>query len=154
MTEARARELAPDVSTGLALSTTHVRGDCRPKPVASMPAEGAGACAGVADPDCARERAALRVFVVPVNVSVPVSEGCGGGFAAGDLAPHAVADRRASAGGELVIAVPAGGYRVYLGKDDTCAACGLDGVGAEACLVEVRAGKVTARDLVFDEATH
>lgn len=147
MTEARARELDPAVTTGLGLSATEVFGDCRPLP----PPEMEQAC-GAPNPACARERAPLRVLVVPVNRSIARSDACPSGVEVSALLPHAVADRRASAGGELVLALPPGRYLAYLSRDDRCAACGAEADGA-GCLIDVEAEAVTTRDLVLDRST-
>ncbi len=148
MTQARASEIAPDVSTGLALSTTFVFGDCR----ATELGEGEATCATVANPACKRQREGLRVLVVPVNVSVAHAPGCGGARAS-DVAAVAIVDQPASDSGEIVITLPPGGYVVHLarqGESEGCTACGAD-VGG--CLVEVPEPGVAVRDVVLDRAT-
>lgn len=151
MTEARARELAPSVSTGLALSTTHVRGDCRPR--ASTDPAPTDACGRVHDLACLRTRAAMRVFLVPTGVSVPRSSSCSAGSDVAALAPLAVLDASTSEAGELVAAVPAGLYVLFISADDRCAVCGLASSDA-GCVAEVPRGHLLVRDVVLDEAAH
>lgn len=148
MSEVRAKELDPNVTTGLALSATHIFGDCGPTEIDESPED---PCAGVR-PACVSERAPLRVLVLPVNQSIPRSEGCASHVAVLDLAPRAIVDRRAAESGELVLALPAGRYLVYLSRDDRCAACGIEAQGT-GCLADVAGGSVTARDLVIDRST-
>lgn len=147
MSPARARLISPEVGTGLALSTTHIHGDCRPRPASEVPL---GPCG---DPRCRRERAALFVTVVPANSSVPLAAECGDAPRAEALAPLAAASGFASERGEIVFPLPEGAYRPFLSRGQTgCAPCGDPGEGV--CLVEVEAGEVAARDLVLDEAAH
>ncbi len=148
MTENRARELDPTLIEGFAVSTTYLAGDCTPKPQAVSECGGADA-----DPYCTEGRAALRVLLVPVNVSVPRSSDCGGGYAVADLTRLSVFDQRSSDAGELTAHLGAGRYAIYVSKDDRCAICGLSDAGT-ACLIEVPKGGILARDLVLDEATH
>lgn len=149
MTEARARVLAPEVDTGLAVSTTSIHGDCRPRDEDPSPPR----CDGEVGALCVRGRAALRVQVVPVNVSVPLSRRCGRGAEAGALAALAAADGWSSAGGELVLALAAGRYTVHVSEAEGCAYCGSASSG-ETCEVDVESGRVSTRDLVLDRATH
>jgi hypothetical protein len=144
MTPARASALAPEVRTGLGLSATWIRGDCRPRDPDAVPVDACGA--GL----CLRTRAPLRILVVPANVSVPLSPACGGAPRADALAPLAVVDGVASPQGELVVAVPPGVYSPYLVAGAGCAPCGDPGAGA--CAVVVEDGAVATRDLVLDEA--
>lgn len=148
MTELRARELDPTLVEGVAVSTSYLAGDCSPKPQAISEC-------GTADPDpyCTEGRAALRVLLLPVNVSVPRAPECEGGFAVADLTAVAVLDQRSSDAGELTAHLVAGRYAIYVSQDDRCAACALADAGT-ACLVEVPKGGILARDLVLDEATH
>jgi hypothetical protein len=147
MTAARAKEIDPTIQTGLALSTTHVFGDCRP----ADPATPAGTCGD--DGPCARRRSPLRVLVLPVNVSVPIAERCDPELAVEDGAEAAVFDGHASDQGELVIAMDPGTYALFLSSDDRCAACGLTQEGG-VCTVDVLSGRLTVRDLILDRATH
>jgi hypothetical protein len=149
MTENRAREIDPTVTTGVAFSTTYVFGDCRK----DQPQTATDKCGTTFNPACVKERRPLRVFVLPVNTSVPVSERCPGAFAVEDLARIAVLDARASEGGEIVDAVAAGRHTVEVSSDDRCAACGLTD-GGMGCLVDVTEGRLTIRDLVLDESAH
>jgi hypothetical protein len=146
MTSARAKEIDPGVETGIAVSTTHVFGDCRPGDP-----EAPSACG---DTDlCARRREALRVFVVPVNVSMPVAERCDPALSVEDAAEVAVFAGSASDQGELVISLEPGRYTLLVSADDRCAVCGLLEEGG-ACTADVERGKITVRDLVLDRSTH
>lgn len=146
MTSARAAQIAPGVATGLAVSTTHVFGDCRPIEVGES-----SSCE--TNPLCARDRVPMRVFVVEVNQSIPVDPDCGGAFDVAALASRAAFDGRASDDGELVVGLEAGHYTVYASADDRCAVCGFTASDG-SCRVEIFSGRVTARDLVVDEAAH
>lgn len=150
MTERRAHQIDPAVVTGLAVSATHVFGDCR---AIEPPRSTAATCAVATNMACARARAPVRLLAVPVNMSIPLSPECEGRFSVSDLIPRALADRRASKDGELVIALPPGRYTIYLSLDDRCAACGLEAQRA-ACLVEVLLGQVATHDLVLDQSMH
>lgn len=149
MTAARAAELEPTVATGIAVSTTHVTGDCRPIEAGGVAVE---ACAESVNPACSRTRSALRLLVVPTGASVPIAPECGGGFSAAGAALVAVLDRRSSDAGELVVYLPDGTYRLLLTADDRCAVCGLSADGGP-CLIDVFDGKISARDLLLDEAS-
>ncbi len=151
MTEARARQIEPEVMTGIALSTTYVFGDCRPG--AATGGVDTSACEVVTKPACARERRAMRVLVLDVNQSVPVGDGCDGGYAVSALAERAAFDATSSDGGEVVAALPEGHYSVFVSADDACATCGIVTVEG-TCEVAVARGRVTARDLVVDVSTH
>jgi len=146
MSAARAAVIAPEVRTGLGLSVTHVSGDCRPRPVAQVPA---GPCG---DGRCRRARAPLEVLVVAANVSVPLDPRCEDAPNAEALRALAADARVASEVGEVVFALPAGTYSPHLVASDGCAPCGDPGAGA--CAVRVEDGQVAARDLVLDEASH
>ncbi len=137
MTPQRARSLAPSVTEGLALSTTRSRPPCPD-----------GLERSACDlPPCGPVRAALRVFVVPSGVSVPVGD-CEAGLPVGPLSERAVADSVASDGGEWVHELPAGAYRVALAEPGAaCARCGPP--PSRGCLLEVLPGRVTARDLLL-----
>jgi hypothetical protein len=147
MTEARGRELAPMVMSGLALSTTRVSGDCRPKP----PDPSAADCLS-SNLDCQRLRSPLWVAALDTNQSVPLDPSCGGDFLWADAARLAVSTGTASSGGELVLAAPAGRLRVLLSADRRCATCGIVGQG-QACMADVLAGHLTPLDLVVDGST-
>jgi hypothetical protein len=147
MTPARAKAIDPSVTTGLALSTTRVFGDCAPR---SEPEEAAACQAG--QDRCVSERAPLRVFAVPVNRSVVRSDACKSGVAVADLAPLALVEGHASSAGELVRSAAAGRYLVYLSEDGRCAACGVEALG-EGCMLDVVFGEITARDLVLDRSS-
>lgn len=141
MTEARAKELAPAISTGVAVSTTEIRGDCRTT-TATVPA-----CGEL----CARRRAPFQVWAVAANVSIPSRPACGPTPRELDgLTPHR---GTASAEGELVLALPPGRFSLYLAQGGECAACGLERDGA-GCSVDVQSGTLTVRDLALDRATH
>lgn len=142
MTEARAKMLAPHVSTGLAVSTTHVYGDC-----AAEEAPDPKAC-GLPE-RCAKERGPFHVYVVSANGNLPKSDACPDGYATSDI--EAVAHQQASAAGEQVFELSPGRYGVLMSVDGLCAGCGL--AGAPTCLLDVVAGQITARDLVLDRAT-
>lgn len=149
MDEARARALDPGLVTGLAASTTYVRGHCAP----GRPTEDdEDLCGARADLACSRERAPLRVILIPLGTSVPRSARCDGAYAVDELERLAALDARASEAGELVARVPAGSYALYLSADDVCASCGVGEAGA-GCAVEVSEGGVTVRDLVLDVST-
>ncbi len=149
MTAARARALDPSLRVGLALSVTHATGDCRPRPVGSMPP--ADPCLGPMAGLCDESRAALRVLVVPSGRSVPLDESCPNGFAVTDVAARAAAAGAASAAGEWVSALPPGSYAVLLSADGRCAACGA-GTGLDACVVTVPPDGIVSADLLLDEA--
>lgn len=141
MTEARAKEIDPATSTGVAVSTTEIRGDCRTT-TATVP---------VCGELCARRRGPFQVWAIAANVSVPSHPDCGPAPAELDgLTPHR---GTASALGELVLSLPPGRYSLYLAQGEDCAACGLERDGA-GCSVDVQAGTLTVRDLVLDRATH
>lgn len=145
MTAARATEIAPGIETGIAVSTTYIFGDCRAEEMDAL------LICGSAE-RCAKQRRALRVFVVPLNTSLALGE-CAPALSVEDMAMKAVVDMATSEGsGELVVDVEPGRYTVYVTKDGRCAVCGLS-EQAESCVVEVIGGRVTARDLVLDEAT-
>lgn len=144
MTAGRAMALAPQVETGLAVTTTEIYGDCREKPMS----EEAG-CPG--DEACARVRAGLTVYVAPANQSLPNGSSCGKAFEVEGLAPHLVAQTPAPQG-EVVVTLAPGTYLALLSVDGLCADCGSFGAG-EPCVVEVRRGQVTLRDLVLDRST-
>ncbi|MCA9551492.1 MAG: hypothetical protein KC933_15760 [Myxococcales bacterium] len=146
MSPARAAILAPEISTGLALSTAWIRGDCRPRPPDSAPTDDCG------DGLCLNSRAALRVLVVPADVSVPLAPACAGAPLADALVSAAVVDAESSPQGELVVELPPGLYSPYLVGRGGCAPCGDPGGGA--CAVLVTDGAVATRDLVLDEAAH
>lgn len=149
MSEARARSLDPGLTTGLAASTTYVRGDCRP----GRPTEDdEDLCGARADLACARARAPLRVLLVPVGTSVPRSARCEGAFSVEALVPLALLDARASPAGELVARLVAGRYSLFLSADDVCASCGL-GEADSGCVLEVPAGGIAVRELVLDVST-
>jgi hypothetical protein len=146
MSSARAKEIDPTIETGLAVSTTHVFGDCRP----ADPTQPTTTC-NAAGP-CARERQALRVLAVPVNVSVPIAPECEPALAVEDAAEEAVLDARASEEGELVAALEPGRYTLLISSDDRCAVCALAEQGG-ACTIDITAGSVTVRDLVLDRSS-
>jgi hypothetical protein len=148
MTEMRAHEIDPSVTTGIAVSTTWVHGDCTAVP----PPKNTPVC-GDENLACARVRAPLRVLLVPVNTSVPTSMDCPQRFVVAELAMQATLDQKASAQGELVVEVGAGRYTIYISSDDRCASCGVVAVGS-ACTIDVAFGQLTVRDLVLDESTH
>jgi hypothetical protein len=148
MTEIRAHAIDPSVTTGVAFSTTHIFGDCRsdqPKPKST--------CGTEANPACAMDRAPLRVLVVPVNMSVPLSSDCPGAYRVRDLENVAVVNALASDAGELVKSVDPGRYQVAVSADDRCAACGLAEQGM-GCFLDVVPSRLTVRDLVLDESAH
>jgi hypothetical protein len=147
MTVSRAETLDPSVTTGIAVSTTHVYGDCRPvdDPLAPPPTcDQSG--------PCARERQSMRVFLTPVNQSVPLSDLCPGGIAVSDLEANAAFAGRSSEDGELVASIAAGRFTLFVATDDRCAVCGLAG-DAGACVVEITEGRITTRDLVLDRSS-
>ena len=146
MSAARAKEIDPTIETGLAVSTTHVFGDCRP----AEPTEPASTCN--TDGPCARERQALRVLVVPVNVSVPIAPACDPTLAVEDASAASIFDGRASEDGELVVALDPGRYTLLISSDDRCALCALAEEGG-ACTIDITAGNVTIRDLVLDRSS-
>lgn len=149
MSAPRARRLAPEIETGLALSTTLIRGDCRPSSV-SAPSS-VDECGRPASP-CAVERAPLLVWVVETNVSVPIGATCSEGSPVASLARLAVRSSTASAAGELVLSLDPGFYSVFLaGEGDRCAPCGL--ADQARCRVEVSPRQVAVRQLVLDRAT-
>jgi hypothetical protein len=147
MTENRARELDPSIVEGIGVSTTLISGDCRAVML------GVPKCHAEANPQCFEGRVSMRVFLLPVNVSVPRSESCGDRFANTDLQALAIVDARSNDGGELTAHASAGRYAIYVSNDDRCAACGLADAG-DACLIDVPTHGVVARDLVLDIATH
>lgn len=149
MTAAQANRIDPSVTTGFAASTTYVFGDCRPVAATGVTT---AVCEGDDDSICARERRPLRVFVLPVNQSVPIDEACGDGASVDELASRAVIDAKASEKGELVVALAAGHYLVFTTVDERCGVCGLS--GDDGCRIEVVDGRITARDLVVDASTH
>lgn len=144
MTAGRAMALAPGIETGLAVTTTEIYGDCRQKP----PSEEV-ACPG--DEACAKVRGGLTLYVASANQSLPNGSTCGDAFEVDGLAPHLVAQTPAP-GGEVVVALAPGTYLALLSGDGACADCGSFGAG-EPCVVEVRRGQVTLRDLVLDRST-
>ncbi len=148
MTPARAKEIDPTIDTGLAVSTTHVFGDCR----AMDSAPSTGRCGG-SDGRCAREREPLRVQIVPVNVSVPIAPACAPAFDVDDLSQVAVFDGDASDRGELVIRLDPGRYTLYVSADDRCAVCALTDEGG-ACSVAITRDSVLVRELVLDQSSH
>jgi hypothetical protein len=148
MSAARAKEIDPAIVTGLAVSTTHVFGDCRP----GDPAASVSVC-GMSTGPCARERAPLRVFVVPVNVSVAIGEQCAPAFSVDDTSAPAAFDGYASDLGELVVPLESGRYTLFISADDRCAVCALSEEGG-ACTVDIQSGVVTVRELVLDRSTH
>ncbi|MEQ9501995.1 MAG: hypothetical protein RIT81_34305 [Deltaproteobacteria bacterium] len=151
MTEARARKIDASVSTGIALSTTYVYGDCRPS--ASQGGVDTASCEVVTMPACARERRPMRVFVLDVNQSVPVGDGCDGGYAVAELSERAALEVTSSDElGEVVATLDAGFYSVFVTADDVCAVCGIVTIEG-TCEVEIAPGRVTARDLVVDVST-
>jgi hypothetical protein len=146
MSESRAMEIDPTIETGLAVSTTHVFGDCRDRaPTTPL-------CGKTAGGACASERQALRVLVLPINVSVPIAEACDPAFAIADAAEVAVVDQLASEDGELVAALSPGRYTLLISADDRCAQCALVEEGG-ACTVDVLGGSITVRDLVLDRSS-
>lgn len=151
MTAARAKQVDPSVTTGIAVSTTYVYGDCRPG--ASMGSVDTAKCEVATNPACARDRRSMRVLVLDVNQSIPVAEGCDGGYAVSALAEHAAVDRASSEMGEMVAPLPEGHYSLFVSSDDVCAACGIVTIEG-TCEVEIVRGRVTARDLVVDVSTH
>ena len=112
------------------------------------------ACDGIPCGDglCLNSRAALRVLVVPADVSVPLAPACAGAPLADALVSAAVVDAESSPQGELVVELPPGLYSPYLVGRGGCAPCGDPGGGA--CAVLVTDGAVATRDLVLDEAAH
>lgn len=147
MTENRARELNPSITTGVALSVTLVTGDCR---APEAPVESDLAC-GSAATLCRRERAALLVLLVPINTSVPASAECDGAPAVDALRRLGAIEATASSAGELVVAAPAGRFTLYVSSDGRCAVCGLaEEVGT--CLVAVPDGGLAVRDVVLDRS--
>lgn len=144
MSVERARMLAPQVETGLALSTTHIFGDCRAGEVPVLDACGKSIGA------CAQERGPLRVLVLPVSQSVPLDPACPKGASIADLTPRAAFDGRSSEVGEAVIPLAPGTYSLHLSHDDQCASCGVS--QAEGCLFEVRFGEIQIAPLVLDRA--
>ncbi len=136
--------LAPEIETGLAVTTTEIYGDCREK----VQSEEVG-CPG--DEACAKVRAGLTLYVAPANQSLPNGSSCGDAFEVEGLAPYLVAQAPAPEG-EVVVALAAGTYLALLSVDGVCADCGSFGAG-EPCVVEVRRAEVTLRDLVLDRST-
>ncbi len=145
MSLARAAELAPGVTTGVALSTALRATAC--------PVSGPDGGAPVADPcgqdACGALRRAVEVLVVPSGVSIPRrSEGCL--RTREDLDGLAVARGTSSELGELVLALETGDVSLFLVDPVTgCAACGRVEVG-EGCAVRVPARGLVVRDLLLD----
>lgn len=149
MTELRAKEIDPSVVEGFGVSTTWIAGDCRPSPRQKL-VEG---CMIKDDPTCLNERTAMRVLLVPTNISLPRTTECGDAFPVEALAASAIVDARSNEAGELVAAAPAGRYSLFISRDDRCATCGLAD-GGIGCLIDIPRGAIVARDLVLDEAAH
>lgn len=147
MTLARAAELAPGVSRGLAISTS-IRATACAMASADAGAEAApvSTCGGV---DCGNQRRALDVLVLPSGVSIPRrADGCVRTRA--DLEPLAIARGSSSTDGELVIPVEAADVAVFLVDPlSGCAACGRLEAG-EGCALTVPARGLVVRDLVLD----
>jgi hypothetical protein len=146
MTEERGHQIDPGATTGLAVSTTEIFGDCR---VPFMPME-TDPCAGSLV--CVERRSPFLVIADPVNMSFSLTSTCGGDYALAEVTARASLVQRASSAGEAVLRLPAGRYTVYLSRDDRCAACGIEGQG-EGCVIDVVDGHLTPRDLVLDRST-
>lgn len=148
MTAARAEALAPEVETGLAVTTTHVYGDCRQATMNMMMTE--SACPNTQA--CAKARSGLTLLVAEANRSLPSGSGCGGAFDVAALRPALTGEWPAPESGELVVALVPGTYQLLVTSDGRCADCGVVGAG-EPCVVTVERGQVTLRDLVLDRST-
>jgi hypothetical protein len=133
--------LAPEVTTGLAVSTTRITGDCTGIDLAISD------CGAIENRRCSREREPLQVYVAPVGTSIPIDDACAPDLADADVRAVAVYGGTASGHGELVISLDAGSYTLLV-SDGRCARCGL-GAGAGACVVEVVRDQIAVRDLVL-----
>jgi hypothetical protein len=145
MTAARAAELAPGVSRGVALSISLRAAAC---PEANTDGGGVLA-AGCSAADCGAQRRGLEVLALPLGTSVPRDDGACPRRAE-VLSPLATARGQASALGELVLPLEAGDYTLYLVDPATgCAACGRVEEG-RGCAVTILAAGLVVRDVLLD----
>jgi hypothetical protein len=145
MTTARAAELAPGVTRGVALSISLRAAAC---PEANLDG-GVVLAVGCAAADCGAQRRGLEVLAVPLGASIPRDDGACPRRAEA-LAPLAAARAQASALGELVLPLEAGDYTLYLVDPTTgCAACGRveEGTG---CAVTIPSAGLVVRDVLLD----
>ena len=143
MTVARARRLAPEIETGVAVSSKRDLGRCP----SERPHDPCGA------PSCGAIPWPVRVWLVALpdgRVDLPVDPRCEDGFAVTAVDDRASVEGATSeARGEGVLEAAPGLHLLAFAPDGAaCARCSAAGRG-ESCLVEVPPGGVAVRDLVF-----